>query len=373
MGRRLRPDETDFPWDAAGSSPGLNSTWQRLPISGIEGLSDAVLGAGLDAVQMSRGRMAGSLVFSEADGILYGSGSIDGRVSLVGSLSEERITVGIGLAFPGGARHWHRDVPTGGVGIFLAGDEHDARYAPGACYATATMTEERLEQEAAGRDLVLDRHALGGTRIHTRPAPDAVVQALHRRVMAVHAGSDGDPSLGPDLLSAIVAHCAREPRASAGTGRRPDHGLIVRRARAYIAEHLDEPISLDAIAAAARTSRRTLTRAFCALVEESPTLYARRLRLHRIRHDLVSPEEALTSIAIIAAKWGVGEPGRVSGWYRELFDELPSETRAAYRQRSTAEPDFGPIRIERSTGCGRLGESGRDAARRAVPPGRRPP
>ena len=333
MGRRLRPDESDFSWDGAvDASPGTAQTWQRLAISGIESLRDAVLGAGLDAVQMSRGRMAGSLAFSEAEGILYGSGSIDGRVSLVGSLSEKRITVGIGLAFPGGARHWHRDVATGGVGIFLAGDEHDARYAPGACYATATLTEEGLEEEAARRDLVLDRRALGGTRIHARPAPEAVVQALYRRVAAVHAGWGGDPCLGPDLLSAIVVHCAREPRATAGAGRRPDHGLILRRARTYIAEHLDEPISLDAVAAAARTSRRTLTRAFGALVEESPTLYARRLRLHRIRHDLASPEEALTSIAIIAAKWGAGEPGRVSGWYRELFDELPSETRAAYRR-----------------------------------------
>lgn len=334
MGRRLRSDEMEFSRNGAvGSSRVPEPGWRLLPISGIESLRDAVLGAGLYAVQMSRGRMTGSLAFSEADGILYGSGSIDGRAWLVGPLSEKRVTVGIGLAFPGGARHWHRDVATGCVGIFLAGDEHDARYAPGACYATATLTEEWLEEEAAKRDLVLDSRALGGTRIHARPAPEAVVQALHRRVAAVHAGLGGDPCLGPDLLSAIVVHCARAPRATAGAGRRPDHGLIVRRARAYIADHLDEPISLDAVAAAARTSRRTLTRAFCALVEESPTLYARRLRLHRIRHDLVSPEEALTSIAIIAAKWGVGEPGRVSGWYRELFDELPSETRAAYRQR----------------------------------------
>ena len=191
MGRRLRPDESDFSWDGAvDASPGTAQTWQRLAISGIESLRDAVLGAGLDAVQMSRGRMAGSLAFSEAEGILYGSGSIDGRVSLVGSLSEKRITVGIGLAFPGGARHWHRDVATGGVGIFLAGDEHDARYAPGACYATATLTEEGLEEEAARRDLVLDRRALGGTRIHARPAPEAVVPTGKRNCYLMHVSGD---------------------------------------------------------------------------------------------------------------------------------------------------------------------------------------
>lgn len=305
--------------------------WRSIPVTGIEDLRDAVLGAGLDAVQMSRGRIIGSLVFADVDGILYGSGSIAARVSLVGPLSDDRVTVGIGLAFPGGARHWHRDVTSGSIGTFLAGDEHDALYRPGARYATATLSRERLEEEAARRDLVLDRVTLGGTGIHARPADPDLVARLDRRMRAVHAGAAADTCLGPDLLAAMIGHLAREPRKVASAGR-PQHARIVARARAYIADHLDDPISLDAVAAAAGTSRRTLTRAFFALVEETPTLYARRLRLHRIRHDLVSPEEAATSIAIIAAKWGVGEPGRVSGWYRELFDELPSETRATYRR-----------------------------------------
>lgn len=333
MGRRCRPNEIDFPTPAGAPTA---AAWSRVPITGIEILRDAVLGAGLDAVQMSRGRMVGSLIFTQVDGVLYGSGSIDGRVSLVGPLSEERVTLGIGLAFPEGARHWQQEVAAGGVGIFLPGDEHDALYRPGARYVAATLSLERLEAEAARQDLVLDRRALGGSRIHPRPLDADVLERLDRRLRAVHAGACGGEALGPDLLAAMVAHCARGPRGGQTTSRLAGYRRILERARAYIVAHLDEPIQVDALAAAAGASRRTLYRAFLELVEETPTLYVRRLRLHRIRRDLASPEEAAASIALIGAKWGAGEPGRVSGWYRELFDELPSETRAAYRRRLAA-------------------------------------
>ena len=63
--------------------------WERVPISRIEDLSDAVYGAGLEATQMSRGHLTGSLIFSETDGIACTSGLIDGRVSLFGPLSRD--------------------------------------------------------------------------------------------------------------------------------------------------------------------------------------------------------------------------------------------------------------------------------------------
>lgn len=328
MGRQWS-EAVDSMAPAAGAP---KDSWSRVPVTGIEILRNAVLGAGLDAVQMSCGRVTGSLVFAEFDGVLYGSGSIDGRVSLVGPLSEQRVTLGIGLAFPTGAQHWQREVSAGGVGVFLPGDEHDALYGPGTRYISATLSFERLEAEVARQDLVLDRRALGGSGIHPRRLDAHVLGPLDRRVRAVHAGASGDAALGPDLLAAMVAHCAREPREGPSTGHRLGHRRILVRARAYIEAHLDEPIAIDALAAAAGASRRTLYRAFLELMEESPGLYVRRLRMHRIRNDLASPEEAFTSIALIAAKWGVGEAGRLAGWYRELFDELPSETRAAYRR-----------------------------------------
>jgi transcriptional regulator GlxA family with amidase domain len=92
--------------------------------------------------------------------------------------------------------------------------------------------------------------------------------------------------------------------------------------------------AVEDIAQAAITSQRTLYRAFVDLMGEPPQNYIRRLRLHRIRHDLVSDAEAACTIAMVAHQWGIGEPGRLSGWYRDLFGELLSQTLA--RQKTGA-------------------------------------
>ena len=53
-----------------------------MAVTRIEDWADGVLGAGLEATQMSRGAVRGSLVFAEHEGITYSSGYIDGRVAL---------------------------------------------------------------------------------------------------------------------------------------------------------------------------------------------------------------------------------------------------------------------------------------------------
>jgi transcriptional regulator GlxA family with amidase domain len=99
----------------------------------------------------------------------------------------------------------------------------------------------------------------------------------------------------------------------------------------FIAEHLTEPIALDDIARAACASRRTLYRAFAESLNDTPQNYVRRLRLHRIRHDLASDAERACTIALVASHWGLTEFGRMTRWYRELFGERPSDTRAHAR------------------------------------------
>ncbi|WP_456731386.1 helix-turn-helix domain-containing protein [Bradyrhizobium sp. USDA 3364] len=305
--------------------------WSCVPISSIEDLSDAVRGAGLEATQMSAGHLSGGLAFSDDDGIVCSSGLIEGRVSLFGPLSQDRITTGVALRIGSGARHWLNEIKTGSVGVFLPGDEHDALYTPGSLYAAVTLSAEKLAEEAAKQELVLDSR-LGGTGIHPVCLAPAALAEFERAFQSVHHGGGGHHAhLAKRLLSALIAHLARPPR-QVNRGRQRDlHSKIVERARAYIYDRLSEPISIAELAAASYASRRTLFRAFADVLDDTPQSYVRRLRLHRIRHDLASDAEKACTIALVANHWGISELGRMSGWYRELFGEKPSETVAALR------------------------------------------
>jgi AraC-like DNA-binding protein len=296
-------------------------------VTRIEDWADGVLGAGLEVTQMSRGVVRGSLVFAERNGITYSSGYIDGRVALAGPLSQDRITIGVGLVMPPGSREWLNEIDTGAVGVFMPGDEHDALYSPGTLYATVTLDAERLEAAAAFRGLVLGAEMLGGSGIDRRKAAQPLDE-LRAQWLGLHAGRAEPHAADPAerLLELAIGHFARQPRQHAGPPNPEGLGRIVARAREFIEARLDEPLSVGAIARASCASRRTLFRAFVSVLGETPAQYVRRRRLHRIRHDLASWRENVCTVSMIANRWGVNELGRMAGWYRDLFGERPSET-----------------------------------------------
>lgn len=311
---------------------GNGQSWTRIAISRIEHLSDAVLAAGLEATQMSANALSGSLAFAERRGIIFSSGHIGGTVALRGPLSLDKVTIGIGLHLTPGTWHWMNEVHTGSIGVFHPGDEHDSRYTSGCLYATLSIDRDQLESEAAKQDLVLDRTMLGGTGVHPHDFDDRVRAELRREFARIHAGqASGGHSWArvcDTFLDAAICHLARQPSCANRSVSPSAHARIVRLARAYVLEHLAEPISLDAIATAAHASQRTLYRAFEEILNDTPQHFVRRLRLHRIRHDLASDAERACTIALVANQWGISEIGRMSAWYRDLFGERPSETRA---------------------------------------------
>jgi AraC-like DNA-binding protein len=325
-------------------SSGLQATgWTRVAIASVEDLTDAVLGAGLEVTQMSRAPVTGSLAFATFDdGITCSSGYIGGRVALAGPLSANMVTLGVGIVMAPGTRHWLNEVASGAVGVFLPGDEHDALYPPGSMYAVVTLAAERLEEIAAQNDLILDAKTLGGTGIDPKKrfaAPD--LSRLRTQFEQIHAARGADVSnagtIGAQLLSAMITHFARRPRFEVGGTDPRGHARIVARARAFIHENLDRPLSIDKIANAAATSHRTLHRAFQIVLDETPYSYVQKLRLHRIRHELISDAEAACTITSVAHRWNIPELGRFAAWYRDLFGELPSQTlaRAALRCNAT--------------------------------------
>lgn len=323
--------------------------WLRVPIHQIEDLSDAVYGAGLEATQMNAGGVTGSLAFAQNDGIIYCSGSIFGTVALTGPLSLNKVTLGVGLKFAPGSWHWMREVSSGVVGVFHAGEEHDCHYTPGALYATLSLDMERLEGEAASENLVLDRRTLGGTGLDPQPLDERVFAILRQQFERIHnARRPLDvpyTDVGSIMLDAFVNHFGRAPHNRNRGQTSHIHAAIIRKARSYILEHLAEPISLNEIAAAAYTSRRTVYRAFTEILNETPQGYIRRLRLHRIRRSLASDVERSCTITLVANHWGISELGRMSGWYRELFGELPSDTHAHAAMADQARVELSPLSL----------------------------
>jgi len=310
--------------------------WALIPIVQVEDLQEAVLGAGLAATQMSGAPVTGSLAVTMQDDVILNTGRIGGRVLLNGVLSQSLVTFGLGLVLTPGSRQWLKQVETGDVGIFMPGAEHDALYAPGSLYAALTLPAERVEEAAAQLGLVLDPYTLGGSGIHRRRLSPARLAVLRDMCLKVHHGrqaGEGDAAqLSRQVLRDIILHLGREPRAPVG---RPDPRgpvRIVARARAFIHAHLDQPLTIDMIVAAADTSERTLHRAFRTVLDETPYSYVLKQRLHRIRHALLSDAELSITISTLANRWGISELGRFAGWYDDLFGELPSHTRERYRK-----------------------------------------
>jgi AraC-like DNA-binding protein len=100
----------------------------------------------------------------------------------------------------------------------------------------------------------------------------------------------------------------------------------VYRAEAFIEAHAADPITLEAIAAAAHTPVRTLLDGFRRFREISPMQHLRNVRLNQARDRIMGSRSQ--SIAAIALECGFGNLGRFAQQYAERFGERPSETRA---------------------------------------------
>ena len=128
------------------------------------------------------------------------------------------------------------------------------------------------------------------------------------------------------LMPALTA-CAHPPRNTLGNFSRMQ---LIRRTRDYIFAHLDEPIRVVDICSELGVSRRTLQNGFQQALGTNPASYLRLLRLNGARKDLVAAMQPETLVQHIAAKWGFWHLSRFSSEYREMFNELPSQTLLAH-------------------------------------------
>ena len=100
---------------------------------------------------------------------------------------------------------------------------------------------------------------------------------------------------------------------------------IVSRTREYILDRIDEPLQISTVCRDLGVSRRALQYSFQDVLNINPVAFMRLLRLNGARRDLVRTSTAV-QVKDVIDRWGFWHPSRFSGEYKQMFDELPSET-----------------------------------------------
>lgn len=301
----------------------------RTRITQLEDLSDAVADAGLSAFQMSREAPSGSLVHAARDGVAFSSGRFDSRVQIRGPLSEDALSIAVGLQIPPRNRLLLREIDSGVVTVFRPGDEQEAFHDVNSLYAVVSLSAETLEREAQRYGMRLSPSTFRHTGIHPQPMARAHLTTITSFLTRLH--QDGSqthlhPSGFADIVGAFIGHFTRAPTTMPVRQLR-QRQRIVELTRMHIDQNLDQPLDIEGLARLAGVSRRTLARSFDETIGESPQSYITRMRLHRIRSDLLAGGQPGSTIADVSNRWGMSELGRMSGRYRSLFGELPSQTR----------------------------------------------
>lgn len=301
----------------------------RTRIKELEDVGDAVREAGLSAFKLSRESPSGSLVHAAYNGVALSTGQFDSPVQIRGPLSDDAVSIGVGLRIPPRNRLMMRDIDTGIVIMFRPGDEHEAFHDVHSLYAVVSLSEELLEREVERHGLSISPNAFQRTGIHPQLMARTHLDTISAVLTRLHQ-PDGkirlDSAALADIVAALIGHFVQRPTPSLLRPLR-QRERIVESTRAHIDQSLDQRLDIEDLARRAGVSRRTLTRSFEETLGEAPGSYIARMRLHRIRSDLLAIDRRDATIADVANQWGVSELGRMSARYRDLFGELPSETR----------------------------------------------
>ncbi len=209
----------------------------------------------------------------------------------------------------------------------------EGRMAEGVRIYCMDISEELLPDDSFGRLITGVRHDPARSA-HLRDLVQTALATFHSLSSPLEypAAIRSFSSSIADVLwqmSARPGNDAEIPNRHGGSERAV---RVFRRARDYIHHQLEDGISIVALCKHLGVSRRSLESAFHSVIGSGPGSYVRLLQLNRIRRDLTSSGCSNLSIGAIAARHGVWHWSRFSQYYRQMYGELPSQTRAHLHQ-----------------------------------------
>ena len=169
-------------------------------------------------------------------------------------------------------------------------------------------------------------------RLHSSSFRDDLVTALMRRLWSEAGSGTAPASLFLDgAITTLLGALLRTAEARRGTARHSRGGLApwqLRRVQEFLAEHLEQDITLRELAQLAGLSENHFCTAFRLSTGEPPHRYLTRLRLDRAKQMLSTPALSVTEVALAV---GFGSSAHFSAVFRKREGTTPSEYRRGCR------------------------------------------
>jgi AraC-like DNA-binding protein len=258
---------------------------------------------------------------------------VSGPARASGAFQEGSVTVGEVLAGRLSAEYARVRIDTAQPFLQPAGH---ARLAFDDVHLRMTAFEAEAFHQAAER-----YDQAGSRRRLSRSAPHSPIAAAAWSWTAAHVQRTmrdpiafGNPIVAGELFDLAVRTVLACFADDADDGDAPNLAAspkAVRRAVAYLEEHALEAVTVPDVAAAARTSVRSLQALFRRHLGVSPVEHLHGIRLESARRDLLAGSGEDATVRAVAERWGFGNSGRFARLYQERFGELPSDTLRARR------------------------------------------
>ena len=247
-------------------------------------------------------------------------------VRILGEFPRDRVSIGYmrELSEPSWVNGYVVDQST--LELYPAGCELNYRGARRGRWVAIEVLETRL-QEAAIRHLGRELH-LPWREVVSFPLPTGLRRELDWRLrILTSAEFVQTPAVEGFLavLCMVLAHL--HPDQAEGLMHRASRRLnLLERADSHLRSRIRQGRGARGLAKDLHVSERTLQRHFCQAYGVSPNEWARCLALHGVRHRLRLAKRNGLTVEEVARAAGFRHLGRFSGYYRDLFGELPSVT-----------------------------------------------
>lgn len=302
------------------------------PFQDVDVLNSVFLVQGLEVAQLTSGSFEGSLTTVYINGIQLVRLATNSKIYALGAKSSDEVIFCVSLATPSHPLVSHKQAlaqqtlfgfdPTGEVDLII----------PEALpIVTVTVPLAMLQHylhEVERDDLNANYFRQNTIQVADQQLSD--LRAYLNQIFYLAEANPGflvqSPALITGDLLPLLVNCFSAdvcPNVSAHPFRR---SVIVQEAEDFMLANLDQPLTLEAVCIAIKTSKSALSYGFRDIFGLSPMVYLKTVRLNGVRRALKIADPTTATVLGIANRYGFWHMGHFSRDYRQMFGESPSDT-----------------------------------------------